>query len=731
MESRSKLLVLSALFHDIGKFCQRVGRPYATHLESEYTKVIRGKVRFLHTLYTYHFIENDLPLPKELEDHRSIMARIASAHHHPDENNLEEVSIMLADRLSSTRGRIDYPRSESKNRVKKSRLASVFDTIELANHQFLPSGSWFHNLTPLGATNETIFPRKGYPEGESEEYKDLFLKFSNELKEFDHDRPFALFFDGLVSLLEKYTWCVPSSTRNTSPDISLFDHSTSTASIAQSLFLFHLYNGGIPHLHDETKKFVLLTGDLSGIQDYIFGRCRSNIRGNSKLLRARSFFLQAVMRSVILNVQERFNVLSICRIMDLGGKFILLLPHINHVLEGLNELDNEVQDWFSQKFKGMLTLNLDWSARLSQQDFFCDSFQEKLDLANDKLEAAKYKKTAKIFAGYSPIIENNYDEFEDGNCALCGINIADAVTSKEYAQMEKVDVKMCADCGKQVTHLSTRIPKTNYLVYKSHGGISLFGYIGLLFENKVPTDFNDVRHVDALVDGHGFNRVRLARRLPQIDQKELLDNRRKGLFNLADEECSEPKLDQVETFMDIATKSNRDLGSDKLMGWPLLGFLKADVDNLGLLFSRGLNNRLSIARFCTMSRMLNLFFSDYLVHLADREFPDIYIIYAGGDHLFLIGPWNHVVEFAVTLRKKLDAFCCRNEDITLSAGVLATNPRLPMRLAAGLVESALEAAKGYNDSNRVKNSICLLGETVSWEELASLAELSLKLDKAS
>ncbi|MBF0508990.1 MAG: type III-A CRISPR-associated protein Cas10/Csm1 [Deltaproteobacteria bacterium] len=691
MEIRSKLLVLSALLHDIGKFCQRVGRPYSTHLEGEYTEVIGGKVRFLHTLYTYYFIENDLPLPKELENYRSMITRIASAHHHPNENNLEEMSIMIADRLSSTRGRIDYPRSESKNRVKKSRLASVFDTIELAEHQFAPPGSWFHNLAPLGAADETIFPRKGYPEGESEEYQDLFRKFSNELNEFDHDRPFALFFDGLVSLLEKYTWCVPSSTRNTSPDVSLFDHSTSTAGIAQSLFMFHVSNGGIPHFDDEVKKFILLAGDLSGIQDYIFSTSKSNIRGASKIFRAGSFFLQALIRSVILNVQERFNLLSVCRIMDLGGKFILLLPHLNHVLEGLDELDNEVQNWFRRRFKGRLTLSLDWSARLSQQDFFCDSFQGKLDLANDKLEAAGAKKPAKIFAGHSQIIENNYNEFEDGNCALCGMNRADAVTSKEYARMEKVNVKVCADCGARITYLGPRIPKTNYLIYKSTGGIPLFGGLCLFLEKEVPTDFNDVRHVDALVDGHGFHRVRPAGRLPRIDQ----------------------------------------LGDDKLMGRPLLGFLKVDVDNLCLLFSRGLDNRLSIARFCTMSRMLNLFFSDYLVHLAEREFPGIYIIYAGGDGLFSIGPWNQMVEFDVTLRKKLDAFCCRNEDITLSAGMLVTNPGLPMRPAAGLVESALEAAKGYKDSNRVKNSFCFLGETVSWEEPASLPEPGLKLDKAS
>ncbi|MBF0551651.1 MAG: type III-A CRISPR-associated protein Cas10/Csm1 [Deltaproteobacteria bacterium] len=621
------MIVLSALLHDIGKFCQRVGQRYATHLEGEYTEIIGGRVRFLHTLYTYHFIENDLPLPKELEHHRAGLARLASAHHHPDERNLEEMSLMIADRLSSTRGRIDHLRSESKAGSKKSRLASVFDTIELAHHQFLPPGSWFHNLAPLGGANESIFPRKGYPEGESEEYRDIYLKFNNELKDFDHNRPFALFLDGLISLLEKYTWCVPSSTRNASPDISLFDHSITTAGLAQSLFLFHVYNGGIPHLHDETKKFILLTGSLSGIQDYIFGISRSYIKGASQIVRARSFFLQAVVRSVILNIQERFNVLSVCRIIDLSGKFILLLPHLNHVLEGLDELDNEVQDWFRRKFKGILALNLDWSARLSQQDFFCDSFKEKLDLAKDKLEATGSKKPARTVTVHNQIMENDYDEFEDGNCALCGVNPADAVFSNE--------------------------------------------------------------------------------------------------------EWSEPGLDQIKTFTDIAAKSKRDLGLDKPMGRPWLGFLKADIDNLGLLFSRGLDNRLSIARFCTMSRMLNLFFSDYLVHLAEQEFPDIYLFYAGGNDLFLVGPWNQVVEFAVTVRKKLDAFCCRNQDITLSAGMAVTNPGLPMRLTAGLVQSALKAAKEYNDSARVKDSICLLGETLSWEELASLAELGLKLDKAS
>jgi CRISPR-associated protein Csm1 len=168
----------------------------------------------------------------------------------------------------------------------------------------------------------------------------------------------------------------------------------------------------------------------------------------------------------------------------------------------------------------------------------------------------------------------------------------------------------------------------------------------------------------------------------------------------------------------------------KLVGRSLLGFLKADVDNLGLIFGQGFGQRLSVARFSAVSRMLDLFFSDYLVELVKSEFPDIYVVFAGGDDLFMVGPWWQTIRFAIELRKKLSLFCAGNSDITLSGAILTARPRLPIRKAVEIVEEDLDRAKSVKMDGRTKDSICFLGEPYSWEELDDLLKLGEKFNKA-
>lgn len=121
MEKELQILVLSALLHDIGKFAQRANRPYSKEMENEYLTNYHGRPGHWHSVYTDYFIEKDLPLPPELEEDRSRIARISSAHHRPDEESLPEMSVMVADRLSSGTDRIK-DEDETKTGFRESRL---------------------------------------------------------------------------------------------------------------------------------------------------------------------------------------------------------------------------------------------------------------------------------------------------------------------------------------------------------------------------------------------------------------------------------------------------------------------------------------------------------------------------------------------------------------------------------------------------------------------------------
>ena len=178
-------------------------------MEGEFLTSYQGRPGHWHTVYSDYFLEKDLPLPAELEESRSIIARVASAHHRPDEKSLPEMAVMVADRLSAGLDRITDEEYESKAGFKESRLLSIFDEIELVKHQFKASGNAYHDLVPLKSSDE-IFPKHGDPKGPPEDYDHLFNQFLSELEKLNTSVGFHFYLDGIISLLEKYTWCIPS-----------------------------------------------------------------------------------------------------------------------------------------------------------------------------------------------------------------------------------------------------------------------------------------------------------------------------------------------------------------------------------------------------------------------------------------------------------------------------------------------------------------------------------------
>ncbi len=717
-------LVLSAILHDIGKFAQRAKRPLSKQLESDYLPVRNGRSSHWHALYSDYFIEKDLPLPEKLEGFRPDIARTASIHHNPVEDNLADMCVCIADRLSSGLDRIKKEDIESSAGFRESRLVSVFDEIELMNHQFRPPGNYYYRLAPLDAQKDIIFPVKGEPKGEAAEYQPLFDQFLEALNKLDLGNSFRNYLDNLTAVLEQFTWAIPSSSYHTLSDIPLFDHSLGTAGIAQALYLYHQEKKTVPTDKDYDEKFILLSGDLSGIQNYIFGVSHSNSKGASKIFRARSFYIQAVVQSVILEIEKNLNLYPVCRLINSGGKFTLLLPNNESLNQYLDEIDYEVQIWFRKKFKGLLTLPLSWTTRLSQADLNMSHFSKKMDEANESLDAAKLKKLHKTFASLGSVIENDYKEFDGGNCSYCGKNAADKNPTEKYGSDEDEQLPICRDCNDQIHYIGRLLPKSKHIVYDSQGRIPLFGSICLSFtDNYKKMEQNTAFRIEALAEDMACCRAGVARHLPLTAE------------NQEDQGIPGPwgdHLDEIQpkTFEMIADVSKKKLPDGTTVGRPLLGFLKADVDNLGLIFSLGLGNKMSLARFASLSRMMNLFFSDYLVAFLEKEFPDIYVVFAGGDDLFLIGPWHQTLTFASAMRKKFSKFCAMNPDITLSCGILPARPRLPVRSAADHTEKYLEEAKHNESNNRIKDLVSFLGKVLPWDQLENLLETGKIFDKA-
>ncbi|MFQ3675745.1 MAG: hypothetical protein SNJ64_04300, partial [Endomicrobiia bacterium] len=156
--------------------------------------------------------------------------------------------------------------------------------------------------------------------------------------------------------------------------------------------------------------------------------------------------------------------------------------------------------------------------------------------------------------------------------------------------------------------------------------------------------------------------------------------------------------------------------------------IKAFKEELGIFTTIGLSNisfglpekRQSLSKLATLSRQINNYFTIYLPYIlaTEEEFKNIYTIFAGGDDLFLIGPWNKIIEFAKHLYRSFSDYVCQNKEITISAGISIHKANEPIMTFYEHSENALNTSK-----NRGKDSITVFGETVKWQQFIELEEI--------
>jgi CRISPR-associated protein Csm1 len=116
-----------------------------------------------------------------------------------------------------------------------------------------------------------------------------------------------------------------------------------------------------------------------------------------------------------------------------------------------------------------------------------------------------------------------------------------------------------------------------------------------------------------------------------------------------------------------------------------------------------------------LSRQLDLFFTGQLQQVIRDRFPATYTLYAGGDDLFLIGPWRKTIDLAVAMNDAFRAYTGHNPNVHLSAAVELFKPHEPLRRVAERVEARLEAAKEEG-----RDRLALFGEVPLWSEVGNL-----------
>src|SRR5690606_3646260 len=102
-----------------------------------------------------------------------------------------------------------------------------------------------------------------------------------------------------------------------------------------------------------------------------------------------------------------------------------------------------------------------------------------------------------------------------------------------------------------------------------------------------------------------------------------------------------------------------------------LGVLRMDVDDLGYIFQNGIPpERATLSRYAALSRSFDYFFSGYLNTIQQAIAPNTsFIIYSGGDDLFIVASWEDAVKLAKQIRDDFKVFTCDNPAFTVSGGI--------------------------------------------------------------
>jgi CRISPR-associated protein Csm1 len=717
-------VLLAALLHDIGKFMQRAEVPLFARskgMENTLCRVYKSRYSHRHVLWTNEFFElfqNHPVLGAALE--RDSIGNLASFHHRP-ETKQQEI-IQLADWLSSGSERVeDEEASDDRENYKKARMHSILEYMSIAENK-MTEAQYRYELKPLDNNSLNCFPRKRSDlvpaDGEriTSSYGELWDAFREELEKLSCGN-INSFIVSLVSLLEKFTWCIPSSTMQR-PDISLFDHAKTTAAIAAALYLYHADKGDIAttrfSTNDEERKFVLLAGDISGIQNYIFNIKNVGVGGTAKRLRARSFYLSAIADIASHRLLHSCGLTITNLLISSGGKFYLLLPNTGSAVKIVNDLQAAFDEWCINALNGEISLNI------AHVDFSCKDFMEfneVLKRVNAGLQQAKNEPFRKYFAGEAGwkedrfLFEERSFESEESLCVSC------RKFAGEYRDEQQI--VMCGHCFDDVKlgQELTNARGIQFFVGSTDGRYRVLDYsFSVMKENSEPSrdaylvyQLNDweLGSKDAALKPKYF-----ANYIPVFDESRCMGCEKDDCKDQSNVHAGTPRF-----FTCIAEASR---------GRKMLGVFKADVDNLGLIFINGFRKgEKSISRITTLSRLLDTFFTGRLDTLLREEFSNIYTVYAGGDDLLVLGPWDQVIRFGMRLHKEFSEFCCHNPDFTLSAGAAVVKPRLPVYACVESAGRLLEKAKHEKalGEDKLKNQLAVLDDCFKWDKAeAILAE---------
>lgn len=762
-------LLMSALLHDIGKFWWRAGNNTKHQvLSEEFVKEMQFPAsinkELLSTLILKHHDSRDTPYDLRVSTienkHTRQLARIVSE----------------SDNLSSA-----MDREKEDIGIATRPLIPIFPSVDIEKGDTLEENYYYK---PQALSLDIPFPIKG--DYKSKEIKDLhsslWNKFNNEFKNLPTSN-FTQFFETLYFLLEKYTTTVSSAGYFSKPDISLFDHLKTTTAIASCLYKYHsIMDCNEKSIGDRSApKFLLIGGDISGIQDFIYNvkSPQQAQKGMSKRLRGRSFYISLLTETFAHYTLTELKLPITNLLWCSGGHFFILAPNLEKTIKKLSKIKSAINKYLLKEFQGELYLAIGIAD--ASGEYLEKNFSDILNEVNYELSKVKNEKYFELFNQSEVDVFGPY-ALKKEVCNICG---------------KDIDAKECTVCELH-EDIGKKIPKTNYLVEIRTTGYAKevddlsdveFTYFNLYWKLLEKSEIKSIINIlekinkekqkivcirvyklnktDILVDNELINLVKNSN-LPITFGFKLIGN------------TAPIYEDKVLSFDEIAQFGE---------GINLLGILRMDVDDLGAIFSIGIpKGSRSISRISTLSKKLDLFFLGYLNRITEKyklhtilcndcknkikeqnyklrklkiemeideeetknklqfyevKNPDgkynssrlcnnckksamskLYITYSGGDDVFIVGAYDDIVEVAYDIQEQFREYTCKNPNIGISAGIFMSKEKFPIGRSARYAGNELDNKAKKHEN---KNAISVFGECVYWEDFKNSKSIGDRL----
>ena len=571
----------------------------------------------------------------------------------------------------------------AKTSANATKLRPLFAAIRLKDDQPAGNTSAHYPRAPLN-------PLSIFPDSDSAD-ADLWQTFLDGLGDIpkSHHNNWPLWLDHFDTLWQSVAHAVPAAH---SADVSLYDHSKTTAALATALWLWHDANGqtdnaAIARLRSQSdwdeEKILLIQGDFFGIQSFIFAAGRETNKKAAKLLRGRSFQVSLFAELAALRVLDACELPPTAQILNAAGKFMIVAPNTPAIHDALARVKADINQWLLEHCYGRVALGIA-THTASCRDFTAkERFRQLIDDTFAELESAKLQRfglmdaTPAVLPAAYPTGTCRYDRH------------LPAGTSKRLPELAALSADQIAIgealAGKERLLILTPAAAVHDAQNTTKLELPIFGYhIAFTADEDISGAFGDIARrgqllrcwdysLPRLTDDsiwHGYARRAINAYVPRFSADD--DQEKYRSLNKEDHEAE--GHNNIKTFNHLACEERHPDENGHYCGKIALATLKGDVDNLGKIFERGLSAP-TFAKMAALSRQMNQFFSLWLPAYCAAKYPNSYTVFAGGDDFFLIGPWQQIQHLAADMRAHFCEYVAANPDITFSAGIAISKPR--------------------------------------------------------